>query len=148
MTTIKRRTPLKRTAKLRSNSRPKAKGSTRYRNVKMRKLSIARDGDRCEFERLTAVGFVFTSYRMDTVQFGWAPCGELATATAHIFPRRECGKFWDFPTVVVRACDRCHVAYDSHMKGVRVPPARELDAYAFLSVVCKIPPKLRLPEVA
>lgn len=112
-----------------------ARSDTKRDDAKQRREAIARDGFACCFERW------FKSE-------GWLKCGNSATDTAHIYPRRECGRASSSVIVVLRACRRCHDEFDGHGDGsifVRVPPDREAAAYKLISMSAKVPVPRRKP---
>ena len=71
----------------------------------------------------------------------WQPCLRHAQDTAHIICRRECGREAFNPLVGIRACRRCHDAYDRHEPGVRVPPQRFAAAFRLVSAHSKVAPR-------
>lgn len=77
---------------------------------------------------------------------GWRKCGKVsATDTAHIIPRRQCGKVWDAPEVALLACRECHNNYDGSTSTyrVRAPYLMALDAWAIVVDNTKVPPPAR-----
>jgi hypothetical protein len=88
-----------------------------------------RAGGTCEFEVLTPQG--------------WKRCPHRGQEAAHApYPRRECGRAWEDPDVVLWACRPCHIAHadPALAKGrkVRVPVDREAAAWAVIMAVSKV----------
>lgn len=101
-----------------------------------RRGAIKRDGSLCHFER-----WVKSGQR-------WKMCLSRATDTAHIYPRRECGGAAAHVNVVLRACRKCHNAFDGHPdddRMVRAPLDREAKAFKLISMASKVPVPRRKP---
>jgi hypothetical protein len=102
-----------------------------------------RDGNRCRMQVWHASGWLEHSVGASS---------QNPLDAAHIYPRGQCGKFWDEPIVGVTACRDCHDRYDGKQKDgvfVRVPPERERAAYLFLATPgrLKSPPARRQQTV-
>ena len=101
-----------------------ARADTSKEFARQRREAIGRDGHLCHFER-----WVKSDRR-------WKACLSRATDTAHVYPRRECGSAAAHVDVVLRACRKCHNAFDGHPDDdriVRVPPDREAKAFKLIS---------------
>lgn len=90
-----------------------------------------RDGWTCQFER--------------RIGRFWSLCVCYGADKAHIEPRANCGKAVLHPDVVLRACRRCHDAFDGRDNPddleVRVPPARARQAHKTILKNSKVRPR-------
>ena len=105
-----------------------AQFATKSAEARFVRLVRERDGFVCRMERRRGRG--------------WRPCLRHAQDTAHIICRRECGREVFHPLVGIRACRRCHDAYDLHRAGVRVPPARFAAAFRLVVARSKVSPRV------
>lgn len=92
---------------------------------KQREIVRLRAGNKCQLERFK--------------DGKWHQCAKFGWHTAHVIPRRHCGKLKYDPRVAINACAECHLAYDGHQDGIRVTPDTARMVWALLVQETKSP---------
>lgn len=97
----------------------------------------ARDGGICRFER-------YRHGRWEEHGIKGSPLNPIDAS--HIYGRPHLSPSTRFDARVgLAGCRDCHTQYDSYSDLVRVPPAREADAYDCAIDGCRVPPVRRMP---
>jgi 5-methylcytosine-specific restriction endonuclease McrA len=119
-----------------------AKRETKNDEASQRRAVLARDKNVCQFERRIEVP---VDLRFGGGGFTWVPCGSKeASDTAHLIRRPHLSPKARFhPDLAIRACRRCHDAFDGYSEDVRAPYDMAVQAWNTAVELSKVPPPIR-----